>query len=997
MSDSHTSATPETKNAAPTAHPPVRENQRAVEAEVEQGAITGQRVMRSVGGGSPATPPEQFAGALSGMEGRAQTSLLRQLQRSYGNSYVGRVIQAKLTVNQLGDIYEQEADRMAAQVMTIAAPQSEHSIQREIEPKKQKEKIQMMPSLQLAADGNREVGGNLENQLNSSKGGGSPLPNEVRSFMEPHFGADLSQVRVHTGGEAVQMNRELNAQAFTHGSDVYFGSGKSPGNNELTAHELTHVVQQIGRTPIKITNKHLERQNEYEAERTTEQIIPRSGLKRPSNLSNELFELKHYSNDSFIQRDCDPSTTSCPTAPVTISTTSPPTTTRLPPEVARQLLYATTTLRQVPSLSEAERATLERAVPGSQIVLFIQERDEKRTRLTEKTEEMERYQRDLASPPEHGAPPNQDMVDSLASAIDALRSDVERLDQSIQAALPALNVTSEQELVTLVNEQFPRLFVERAKLIAKAELDQNEAIVQQEIERYGLNACVDPVQRQGLVRAAQDLINRDQEIEQLQQSIQPIQLAVEMPPGGVPDPASMGSSYSDYQRQQEHLEQLQQEYIQRQQQYRLQYPVLLKQNLDLRAISSGSEEQLNNTVGGSLQEILSNIKDTKTNIDSGGLKMWNLRNIVEMTSQDMGVGSNQILQTIINRHFQQEQSDEVELQIGLAALSITAGIIATVATGGLALAAASVTLGIGSYQVSKSVRNYLAESAASNIALDPQIADISRNEPDLFWLVVDIVGVVLDAIQVVKMFNQLRVAARTAMKTGEVAEFAAAARRVLPPAAAERVLASFSRQKGITSAVSHTVEAIGNAFHKADMAEVARRLEQVADQGFHAVFTNLNAQGRVRPLVDKASVIAAFGEESAAHLSVEDIAQASAYFDPKTGILLIKPGSLDSVASTIVHETTHYLQRANGGRIANGFQEFIAEYEAFSMEQRYVNKLLTNAGKLDAVPGDLVWMVGASEEKITAHIIKNYPNAIRPSSFNAEESVLAALSRLKGF
>jgi hypothetical protein len=62
--------------------------------------------------------------------------------------------------------------------------------------------------------------------------------------MEPRFGADFSSVRVHTGTEAVQMNRELGAQAFAHGSNVYFGEGKSPGNNELTAHELTHVVQQ---------------------------------------------------------------------------------------------------------------------------------------------------------------------------------------------------------------------------------------------------------------------------------------------------------------------------------------------------------------------------------------------------------------------------------------------------------------------------------------------------------------------------------------------------------------------------------------------------------------------------------------------------------------------------------------------------------------------------------------------------------------------------------
>ena len=51
-------------------------------------------------------------------------------------------------------------------------------------------------------------------------------------------------MRVHSDGNAVQMNRELNAQAFAHKQDIYFSAGKSPGNDALTAHELTHVVQQ---------------------------------------------------------------------------------------------------------------------------------------------------------------------------------------------------------------------------------------------------------------------------------------------------------------------------------------------------------------------------------------------------------------------------------------------------------------------------------------------------------------------------------------------------------------------------------------------------------------------------------------------------------------------------------------------------------------------------------------------------------------------------------
>lgn len=102
---------------------------------------------------------------------------------------------------------------------------------------------------------NFETSSDIESQLNRTKGGGSALSKEVRSFMEPRFGHDFSQVRVHTDSEAVQMNRELGAQAFTHGSDLYFGAGNynsgSSDGKQLLAHELTHVVQQTGGVQTK--------------------------------------------------------------------------------------------------------------------------------------------------------------------------------------------------------------------------------------------------------------------------------------------------------------------------------------------------------------------------------------------------------------------------------------------------------------------------------------------------------------------------------------------------------------------------------------------------------------------------------------------------------------------------------------------------------------------------------------------------------------------------
>jgi len=99
----------------------------------------------------------------------------------------------------------------------------------------------------FAGDGGQAPEG-IENSLNQSKGAGHSLPQNIRSFMEQSIGADFSAVKIHNDSNAVQMSRNLNAQAFTHGSDIYFNSGKynpvSTEGKHLLAHELTHVVQQ---------------------------------------------------------------------------------------------------------------------------------------------------------------------------------------------------------------------------------------------------------------------------------------------------------------------------------------------------------------------------------------------------------------------------------------------------------------------------------------------------------------------------------------------------------------------------------------------------------------------------------------------------------------------------------------------------------------------------------------------------------------------------------
>jgi Domain of unknown function (DUF4157)/Secreted Novel AID/APOBEC-like Deaminase 4 len=88
----------------------------------------------------------------------------------------------------------------------------------------------------------------ISSAVSISPAGGSPLPSGVRNFMEPRFGADFGNVRIHTGESAAQQSMQLNAHAFTVGEHVFFGRDQyqpqSTGGRELIAHELTHTVQQ---------------------------------------------------------------------------------------------------------------------------------------------------------------------------------------------------------------------------------------------------------------------------------------------------------------------------------------------------------------------------------------------------------------------------------------------------------------------------------------------------------------------------------------------------------------------------------------------------------------------------------------------------------------------------------------------------------------------------------------------------------------------------------
>jgi hypothetical protein len=89
------------------------------------------------------------------------------------------------------------------------------------------------------------------------------------------------------------MNKELGAQAFAHGSDIYFGAGKSPGKNELTAHELTHTIQQGAAVRMNKEVRLLPNQQFEEKEQLQAKNLPDRTVKDSLNKEPRLQQQQH--------------------------------------------------------------------------------------------------------------------------------------------------------------------------------------------------------------------------------------------------------------------------------------------------------------------------------------------------------------------------------------------------------------------------------------------------------------------------------------------------------------------------------------------------------------------------------------------------------------------------------------------------------------------------------------------------------------------------------
>lgn len=206
-------------------------------------------------------------------------------------------IQTKLTIGLANDVYEQEADRVAEQIMRMPD---------QLEQTENEQPHTGINIQRIANSGGGSLG--VDSDIQLSENDGQPLSLSTRQFMEPRFGIDFGHVRLHSDEHTQRTAAKIQARAFTYGPHIWLGKGESEHDKGLIAHELTHVMQQSKGT--KLTRKTRIHTSQHDHEQmTTNTEVAMSSDSRPEVLTLEPPRLQRAFLDALgCTRLPDPNT-----------------------------------------------------------------------------------------------------------------------------------------------------------------------------------------------------------------------------------------------------------------------------------------------------------------------------------------------------------------------------------------------------------------------------------------------------------------------------------------------------------------------------------------------------------------------------------------------------------------------------------------------------------------------------------------------------------------
>ncbi|HEU5258163.1 MAG TPA: DUF4157 domain-containing protein [Vicinamibacterales bacterium] len=778
----------------------------------------------------------------------------------------GEELQAKLEVSEPGDPDEEEADRVAEQVMRMADPRERAPlrlvsgggvVQRcaacEAEEKKwqaasedqragrvrrkcaeceanekavDEEELKKQRVARKEANGRSSVSGSAR-VVDVTRSGGQPLDAETRTFMEPRFGYDFSRVRIHADNEAAIAARLVSARAYTLGSNVVFASGQyapmSVEGRRLLAHELTHVVQQHGasgqvhRAPTPATTdetpvqKAIRTQDPADARAINEQPAAEAAWRMTAGDKKKTPATAPALQRMVLMRQPDGG---APTADPKDAGAS-----------STDANYVTLEGKKLARYPEQQRRDIEEIVAKKG-----------RAGPRDFLDEWELiYDR---AKPLAGVSDNQSEIEHAREALDSLRGVVKQLETDINTFLDEFESEGRIVLGDTLTDSETRAKAEGIKY-GLTEKQIEESTTEPETGQTATTTWTSYDFRDpnapavsGVAEAAKQLLQRrSTKIDPVKKKLEDFNMsrARSASPAGGYVPAKTAENVAaekELVEEERSYDVLANDMAQR-------YPIIGSFTRDkddlrgLQTLAAGGTHDAAQLIGVKIAETLGKIKKVRDeNTPGGDANPYKIPKIVALTKGRKSVAENSWQNKVVDEHIADihHESAVIGIAIGLMQLAL---VLLAPATGGASLVVAA---GLSTAVAVEHAKEYMLEEAMAGSDVDKARA-LSQDEPSLFWLAVDIVAAVADigagAAAVAKLINTWRTAASAvrAVNAAKTADELAAARKAMAealehePELLARITKSIDKD-GRLAKVSEEVKAVEAAVDKAAQAEL---------------------------------------------------------------------------------------------------------------------------------------------------------------------------------
>ncbi|MFH0781765.1 MAG: DUF4157 domain-containing protein [Pseudomonadota bacterium] len=877
-------------------------------------------------------------------------------------------VQPKLNISNPEDPLEKEAELVAGKVMRVpdSAMGDQHSDWEELS-----ESIERKPTLPIVQDTSgreKEIGKkpfeverlvqrkiadskanfDIDSGINTIRGSGQSLSESTRSFFELRFGYDFSGVRVHSGEKASELSHGINAKAFTLGSDIVFGAGRyapeTGDGKRLIAHELTHVVQQGGEQLPRV--------------QTSAEIQTAGGT-----------STGHENGDLNV--------------------------------VAASTLFDTS---QGNVVQRQPVPTPAGAILGWRGVSVSANRSAVRMQLEQLVErgglgELESWALSFLA---------LDINMLKAVAIGSVLSDTEA--DAIKNVVSEISLQLRDDGCVFVNGLRPS-----AESVTNGILDASKERIEKELDHYGIREEEIPPKggggAEGSPSAYEKQVTMDnltaghdaqamaRELTEFRQTAdaarQRFMKLAEMPGKSAVEKVireRLPDSHTEYQAAEETWKMTEDLYAKRAMAGTKQFPILAiyatgpSAAAQLAGFAAQPPEQMGETIWREARTRLDNIETVRGELGGRFNPLFNKR-ILDLTlaREDVKPWQKRVGRDYADSVKEKAESDEMfwtTIAIGL-------GLIAAIPTGGVSVAASAIGTAalvagtaLSIYNVYEQWNEYNLQSAAAKTDFAKAEA-LAKDEPSFLWLAIGIIGTGLELGAAAFAFKGLVAAVKEARTSRDVLKMAEAVDSIAPPSIALDIKAKVVAEIGPEKAME-MVLAEGEKFRCGDLTKIRASLEQAAIDGWSDAYDALASQSKIRPLTEDAL------EAALSHLPSNDQAYSNlleeyivkfkvlkdnGIYSPETGIIFIKPGSQQTVASVVAHEFVH----AGQAQMGQTLNSFWAEFEAYSAQKRLIHAF-DKAGVGGNIGPEVSWLRNADDAMIAKFINKNYGYPI-PSNF----------------